>query len=299
MKNGYRASRRRFLAASGRLLLSSTLSRAVSGAARASASSGSEPSGRVPVIDCHAHAGIARLPGTKDDLTDPWYAIADPEAILQRAREAGIAKTVIFPIFNTTYREANEEIAGICRRYAGRFIGFAKHNPKTETGQMRALLQREYHELGLRGLKLHDQPTPELLDVVKELKIPVLYHPERVALYEEFVPSYPTINFIMAHLGSDTSEDYEEHLAAIDLARRFSNVYLETSAVLLTQYIDRAIRELGPSKILFGSDEPEIDCRLEVFKIRVLRLPREQEDMILGGNFLRLVGGLDRIPSYA
>ncbi len=298
MKKKLGTSRRGFLAASGKLLAASSLARLEGPATSALGSSALPERAKVPVIDCHAHVGISRLAGTTEDLTDPWYAVADPQTILQHAREAGIDKTVIFPIFNTTYKEANEEVARICRRYPGKFIGFAKHNPETEKGQMRSLLEREYHELGLRGLKLHDQPTPELLDVVKELNIPVLYHPRRVALYEEFLPSYPTISFIMAHLGSDTSEDYEEHLAAIDLAKRFPNVYLETSSVLLTRYIAKAVDELGPSRILFGSDEPEIDSRMEIFKIRVLKLPRQQEETILGGNILRLLGGPDRIPSY-
>jgi len=127
--------------------------------------------------------------------------------------------------------------------------------------------------------------------VVKELSLPVLYHPRRVALYEEFLPSYPTINFIMAHLGSDTSGNWHEHLAAIDLAKRYPNVYLDTSTVVLTSYLEKAIQELPADRIVFGSDEPEVDCRMEIFKIRVLKLPKEKEDLILGGNMLRLLGG--------
>ena len=31
------------------------------------------------------------------------------------------------------------------------------------------------------------------------------------------------------------------------------------------------------------------NCRLEIFKIRVLKLPKEQEEKILGGNMARLL----------
>jgi predicted TIM-barrel fold metal-dependent hydrolase len=140
----------------------------------------------------------------------------------------------------------------------------------------------------LRGLKLHDEPSPEMLDAVRDLRIPVLYHPQRVALYEDFLPSYPTINFILAHLGSDQSGDWREHLAGIELAKFYPNVYLDTSSVVFTRYLEKAVQELPAEKIVFGSDEPEIDCRLEIFKIRVLKLPREKEELILGGNMLRL-----------
>ena len=284
-------SRRGFLRTGGRILLGGAWAQIAGASERSVPSPLLQAPSKMPVIDCHAHAGISRLTGRDIDLVNPWYAVADPEVILRHAAEVGIDRTVIFPIENTTYEKANEDIAQICRRYPGRFIGFAKHNPLTEKGRLRSLLLREYHELGLRGQKLHQQPTPELLDVVKELGIPVLYHPKRVALYEEFLPSYPTINFIMAHLGSDTSVNWQEHLAAIDLAKRYPNVYLDTSTVVVTSYLEKAIQELPAERIVFGSDEPEVDCRMEIFKIRVLKLPKEKEDLILGGNMLRLLGG--------
>ena len=292
MSEKYEPSRREFLGRSGALLLGSALLDSSGSGLRAATASVAEKEGKVLVIDCHAHAGIARLSGTGYDLTDPWDAVADPEIILQHAQEAGIDRTVIFPIYNKTYEKANEEIAQICRRYPGRFIGFADHSPATETGRIRSLMLREYRELALRGVgELEEQPTPELLEVMKELQIPILIHPESVAPFNEFVPSYPEVNFIVAHLGNDGSENVEEHLAAIELAKRYPNVFLDTSDVVITRYLEMAIEELGPQRIVFGSDEPESDCRLEIFKIRNLKLPKEHEEMILGGNMLRLLGG--------
>lgn len=285
-------SRRDFLSTSGKALLGGALGGVPTGPPRALQSTDSRASARTPVIDCHAHAGIERLEGMSFDMIAPWDAVADPEVIARHAQEVGIDRTVIFPIFCLRYAEANREIAGIVRRHPGRFIGFAKHHPINEKGEIRSLLFHEVHELGLRGLKLHEQPTPEVLDAVKELGIPVLYHPRRVALYEEFVASYPTINFILAHMGSDQSTDWREHLAALDLAKRYLNVHLDTSAgCLMAEFLDRAIKELPPQQIVFGSDEPEIDCRMELKRIRVLKLPAESEELILGGNMLRLLGG--------
>ena len=53
--------------------------------------------------------------------------------------EAGIDKTIIFPIENSTYRKANEEIAQIVARYPGKFVGFAKHDPVGEAGKIEQL----------------------------------------------------------------------------------------------------------------------------------------------------------------
>src|SRR6478672_8877246 len=144
--------------------------------------------GRTPVIDCHTHAG------TGTTLTAPWTTIADPAEILRRNREAGIDQACIFPISHDTFAEANREIAGIVKRYPGRFIGYAKHDPVREKGQIRDMLRRECRELGLRGLKLHVTPTPEVLDTVAELGIPVIWDPARVALFDSAARDYPTVD---------------------------------------------------------------------------------------------------------
>lgn len=238
---------------------------------------------KVPVIDCHTHAG------TGTALISPWTTIADPEQIIRRNKEAGIDRACIFPITHDTFEEANREIAHIVQRHPGRFIGYAKHDPTNEKGRIRPMLLREIREMGLRGLKLHVKPTPEVLDTVAELGIPVIWHPARVALFDDVARAYPAIDLIMAHLGSDLSSDWREHLSAIEIARRYPNVYLDTGAAVLTRYLELALKELGPERIIFGSDEPEVDCRLEIFKIRMLKLPKEQEQMILGGNIARLL----------
>lgn len=235
------------------------------------------------IIDAHCHAGHGEA------MSAPWTTYADPEVSLRRMEEAGIHQAVIFPINNPTYEKANEEIARLCQRYPDKFIGFAKHDPQAEAGRIRSLLEREVRELGLKGLKLHRLPTREVLDTVAELGIPVLYHPERVANLHMIATAYPQISFIVAHLGSFASQDWTEHIAAIDVAKRYPNVYLETSSVVFVHYLEMAARELGPDKLIFGSDGPEVDCRVELYKIRLLKLPPEAEAKVLGGNIARLL----------
>ena len=58
------------------------------------------------------------------------------------------------------------------------------------------MLLRECRELGLRGLKLHVTPTAEVLDTVAELRIPVIWHPARVALFDQVARDYPTVDLI-------------------------------------------------------------------------------------------------------
>src|SRR5262249_48498634 len=190
---------------------------------------------------------------------------------------------------NPTYEKANREIADLVAKYPDRFIGFAKHDPETEAGKIRGMLIHEVREMGLKGLKLHKLPTREVLDTVAELKIPVLFHPPKVSDFHQIASLYPDVSFIMAHLGSFSSANYAEHLAAIDAAKRYPNVYLETSSVVFFEYLELAARALPPEKILFGSDGPLVDSRVELFKIRLLKLPKEHEAKVLSGNILRLL----------
>src|SRR2546429_4355208 len=212
------------------------------------------------IIDAHCHAGKGEA------MAAPWSTFADPEVTLGRAQEAGIDKTIIFPINNPTYERANEEVAQIVKKYPGKFIGFAKHDPVTEAGKIKQLLSYEVKDLGLKGLKLHQLPTREVLDVVAALEIPILFHPPKVADYHMIAATYPQINFILAHLGSFASQNWSEHLQAIDVARRYPNVYLETSSVVFFEYLEMAARELTAAKLFFGPAGPFVGSGAETLK---------------------------------
>jgi len=241
------------------------------------------------VIDAHCHAGRGINYGKNDPTSDPWTTYNDPKLTLRRAKEAGIDKTIIFPITNSTYQEANEEIASYVRRWPDKFIGFAKHDGKTEAGKIRNMLQHEVRELGLRGLKLHGIPTKEMVETAAELQILILFHPPKVSDSLEVVQSYPQVSFILAHLGNFASRDWREHIRAIEAAKNLPNLYLDTSAVVFFEYLERAARELPAEKLIFGSDGPLVDSRVELYKIQLLRLPQEKEQLILGGNIRRLL----------
>ena len=235
------------------------------------------------VIDAHCHAG------TGQQMQAPWNTRADIQVTLQHMAEGGIDRTIIFPINNSDYERPNQEIAEICGQHPDKFIGFAKHDPQQEAGRISRLLRREVEQLRLRGLKLHRLPSREVLDAVEYLRIPILYHPERVVNFFNIAAEYPKVNFIMAHLGNFASRDWSEHLEAISMARRFPNVFLETSSVVFFKFLEMAARELGADKLIFGSDGPELDSRVELYKIKLLKLSPSDEAKVLGGNIARLL----------
>jgi len=203
--------------------------------------------------------------------------------------EAGIDRTIIFPVNDADYRAQNQKIAECCGRYPGKFVGFAKHDPETEQGRIRGMLRYEVEKLGLRGLKLHKLPTREVLDAVAELGIPVLYHAKEVSVFYGIARDYPQVTLIMAHLGCYLSKNVAWHLEAIAIARKHANVYLETSGVHAHRFLAMAVKELGPERVIFGSDGPGGDSRLELYKIKLLKLPPVDEAKVLGGNIQRLL----------
>ena len=243
-----------------------------------------------PIIDAHCHAGH----GTNSERTggphDPWTTFNDPEETLKKMESAGIDRTIIFPINNVTYREANEEIATYARRWPRQLIGFAKHDAETERGEIGDLLRHEVNDLGLRGLKLHGTPSEEMMIAASELNIPILFHPRNVDDCHTAVRSHPEVNFILAHLGSFSSKRWREHDRAIFVVQEYPNLYLETSSVVFYRYLEKAARELPVEKLIFGTDGPLVDSRIELQKIRMLQLEPEAERKVLGGNVLRLLG---------
>jgi len=129
-----------------------------------------------------------------------------------------------------------------------------------------------------------------MVETAAELKIPILFHPPTVNESLEVVRSSPQVAFIMAHLGSFASRDWKEHVRAIQAAQRLPNLFLDTSSVVFFMYLQQAARELPFEKLIFGSDGPLVNSRVELYKIRLLKLPREKEALILGGNIGRLLG---------
>ena len=243
----------------------------------------------IRVIDAHCHAGKGMNFGTSDPEAAPWTTFNDPERVIRQAEAAGISQTIIFPISNNTYQQANEEIASYVRRWPSKFIGFAKHDPRTEAGKIRELLTHEVRTLGLKGLKLHVVPNEEIMEAVEDLKIPILVHPPRVADLVEVVRVYPRTNFILAHLGNFASRDWKDHLRAIEATKALPNLYLETSAVVFFEFLERAASEVPADKLIFGTDGPLVDQRVEMQKFSLLNLPRDKAEKIMGGNILRLL----------
>jgi predicted TIM-barrel fold metal-dependent hydrolase len=239
------------------------------------------------IVDIHCHAGKG------DGFRGPWDTEARIDAHLERARAAGIHKTVVFPVFNADYASANARLARIVHAYPTELIGFGAINPARDAARADGMIRRAVEEYGFRGLKVHGYdsfPNRAVCEAARRFRIPILVDVvRRVAAVEMLAEQYPDLNFIIPHLGG-FADDWMVHMQVIDQLCRFANVYADTSGMRYWEVLVRAVERAGPHKLLFGSDGPLLHPALELHKIKLLHLPPSQEALITGGNALRLMG---------
>jgi predicted TIM-barrel fold metal-dependent hydrolase len=246
------------------------------------------------IIDCHCHVGKG------DGLTGPWDTAAPLEAYLRRAAKAGIARTNLFATFHSDYAVANREVARIVASRPGRFYGFAFINPVRDAGRVMALVTEAVQRHGFCGIKVHRHDariTREICEVARVFRLPVLYDVMgEISVVELLATEYPDIQFIIPHLGS-FADDWRAQLAFIDHLVRHPNIFTDTSGVRRFDLLQQAVTRAGVGKILFGSDGPWLHAGVELEKVRVLNLRSEEEAMVLGGNFLRLIRRVRMFPA--
>lgn len=238
------------------------------------------------IIDCHCHAGIG------DGFTGPWDTRAPLQDYLRRAMAAGIHRTVLFSAFHSDYAIANQAVARIVASRPDRFYGFAFVHSERDRGRVHELVKIAVKRYGFVGIKVHRHDaaiTREICTVARAFALPVLYDVAgEVSVCELLAQEYPDVNFIIPHLGS-FADDWRAQLALIDHLTRHPNIYADTAGVRRFDLLEQAVKRAGAGKILFGSDGPWLHPGVELSKIRALRIPAAQENMILGGNFLNLI----------
>jgi predicted TIM-barrel fold metal-dependent hydrolase len=238
------------------------------------------------IIDGHCHAGKGDL------MTAPWNTVAAIEPYLRRARAAGIDKTVVVSAFHSDYATANADLARIVARYPRRLIGFVFVHATRDAGRIFKMVRQAVGQWRFRGIKIHGSeamPTREVCEAARAFRLPIFVDVvSRPEVMDMLAPQFLDVNFIVAHLGSYT-DDWRAHQQVVYQVARYRNVYADTSAVRRFDYIVEAVKRAGPGKLIFGSDGPWIHPGVELEKIRLLGLPKDQEALVLGGNLIRLM----------
>lgn len=219
------------------------------------------------VWDAHMH--VHPIPGHRWD--------SPPERALKVMEPVGISKAVIMP-YSEIDLESRQELddgAAYARAFPGRFILFARLHPG-EGGGIEELLQWSVEHLGYVGLKLHpvgsqlaptEARTVSLVRKAAQLGLPVLFHcgDEALTLPDDIGPlaeRVPEAAILMGHCGG-----YFHTRSALEWAKRCPNLYFETSATPDVNILKEALHELGPGRLIWGSDGPGCLPYLEVYKM--------------------------------
>lgn len=237
------------------------------------------------IIDSHTHV-------------DKFWWFSPPETIVGLMDEAGIQQCVIMTYGDEPDVEGSMEyIVESIQKYPDRLFGYLRVNPyKGKLSQ--SILRKGIEDFGLVGLKLHpvdnlchpsDPHTIDLIRVATEYNAPTLFHcgdeeytfPLQIG---QAAAECPDSIIILGHSGG-----YFHTNDAIRVAERHPNVYLDTSCMPYPKMIKEAVSRIGASRVLFASDGPGCNPRIEVQKIKMAGLTPEEEEAVFYKNIKRIL----------
>ncbi len=211
------------------------------------------------VFDAHMHVG---------DF--PMFGVSLDGPGLQTAMdEAGVDDGVVFHPDNDLVARTVSELGSVHALFWA--------NPRSDNvvAECSRLLDREefvgvkLHPL-LDGYHPNDPAVHPIMEVLRDQGGAALIHCGHPIFtlpwsIEELVVEFPDVPVILGHMGHGNIIYIN---AAIDVAARNANVYLETSGMPMHTKIVEAVHRVGRERVLFGSDAPFHDMMVELLKVR-------------------------------
>jgi len=241
------------------------------------------------MIDSHAH--IDYVPALGWDFS--------PEKVIQIMDKARIDKAVVSSISNLPGINPNalDYLKSAIDKYPDRLMAYVRLDPWYGSKAIE-WMEKAINEYGFKGVKLHpvhytlhpfQNSTINILKKAVDLEVPVLFHcsdeamslPLQISLAAEKVPD---ATIILAHMGG-----FFHNRDAINVAKRFPNVYVDTCEIPYPSVIRQAVEILGAEKVLFGTDSPGDVALLEIEKVKMANLKPEDEEKIFWKNISKIL----------
>jgi predicted TIM-barrel fold metal-dependent hydrolase len=243
-----------------------------------------------PTVDAFTFVGLSL-----------FGASQTPVELLSKMDAAGVERAVVCPLKPPGYHlgPANDMVAEAVAREP-RLVGLARVDPNLEHEAI-AELDRATSDLGLRGLFLHpweetfriNGPRVDpILTRCAELQIPVVIasgYPwvSEAAQVGDLARRFANVTLVMTHGGQINISGLGQ-ADALGTLQRHANVCMETSGVYRQDFLEDVATQIGPERVLFGSNSPFMDMRLEVERARWANLAEESKKLILAGNAQRI-----------
>ena len=234
------------------------------------------------IIDAHAHIGY--IGGWADvGITE--------EGLIAQMDEYNNEKTALC-------NEDNDLTLSVMKRHPGRIIGCVYVNP---LNQKTVDDMDKYIEAGFAAVKLNPLrhaycADAEIIDAgmekAKKYNIPVCIHsghppyslPWQVGLLAE---RHPDVKLMMIHMGHGHGVYID---AAIKMALRYPNIYLEMSGMPMPSKIREAYERVGADRIMFGTDTPFHHPTVEMQKVITSGLDKDAQQKIFYENASKFFG---------
>jgi predicted TIM-barrel fold metal-dependent hydrolase len=233
-----------------------------------------------------------------------------PEARLGRLLEVadrmGIGRLCVYMGMKWSYdpspaefRKQNDEVLAAIRRYPDRAFGFVYVNPKHQRESLDEIT-RCVADGPMVGVKLwvamhaNDPQLDPIVERATELKAVVFQHTWiKVTgnLAGESTPMdlaalakrHPAAKLICGHTGGD----WEQGIRAV---RAQPNISVDLGGGdPVAGITEMAVRELGPDRVLYGSDAPGRSFASQLAKVHGAEIPDEAKRLILAANLKRLL----------
>ena len=200
---------------------------------------------------------------------------------------------------------ANDEVAGFVAAHPGRFAALAAVDLGDPVRAVREL-RRCVRELGFKGLRVipwlwslppNDRRYYPLYAECVELGVPFCTQvghagplrssePGRPIPYlDDVALDFPDLVIVAGHIGYPWTEEM------VALARKYPNVYIDTSAYTARRYPHELVRYLradGRAKVLFGTNYPMITAQKALEHLDALELDDETRGLFLSGTARRV-----------
>jgi len=249
------------------------------------------------------------------------------DTLVKRLDKYGFEMSMIMPNpleTLTKIEEPNDLIYEAMKNYPKRFIGFCCVNPFFKDKAVKEI--ERCFDLGFKGI---GEIVPDmyqdsadfatvykalitLIGKIRHIDVPILFHVAdtpyaRPKEIENIISEFPEKTIIMGHMGS------MKHMLddVISVAKRHENVFLDTAFAFLDRetidldkddpatwvpspdshlFIRKAISELGPERIIFGSVSFNDEAmERELKKIEAVKLTGKEKKLIMGENLARIL----------
>ncbi len=261
------------------------------------------------------------------EKTDVMYSNYDGvvEDALDAMDVAGFSKAVVVNLFGSgsTSFERGPELAEELKAFNSwgcdtaaphdRLIPYINADPHILSGEeMSAHILDMVENHGARGVKLHpvlqrfEMGDPRMTPTYRtclELGIPVLSHsgPQREgrqlgtpSAYAPVLENFPELTVVIAHLGGGAWTE------TLEIARAYPHAYFDCCEIMewlggstapTYEQLGRLIKDIGPERVLMGSDFPWYDLDRSVEIVMGLpHLAQEEKEAMLGANAIRIMG---------